>query len=31
MKKYSVDVAVIGGGSAGLAASIVVKKSYLNN
>ena len=30
MKKYSVDVAVIGGGSAGLAAAIVVKKSNLN-
>ena len=30
MKKYSVDVAVIGGGSAGLAAAIVVKKADLN-
>ena len=30
MKKYSVDVAVIGGGSAGLAAAIIVKKADLN-
>ncbi len=30
MKQYSVDVAVIGGGSAGLAAAIVVKKAELN-
>ncbi|MFW9827044.1 MAG: NAD(P)/FAD-dependent oxidoreductase [Candidatus Thorarchaeota archaeon] len=30
MKKYDVDVAVIGGGSAGLAAAIVVKKAELN-
>ncbi|MFX1573163.1 MAG: NAD(P)/FAD-dependent oxidoreductase [Promethearchaeota archaeon] len=30
MKKYEVDVAVIGGGSAGLAAAIVVKKADLN-
>jgi len=29
MKKYDVDVAVIGGGSAGLAAAIVVKKAEL--
>jgi thioredoxin reductase len=30
MKKYNVDVAVIGGGSAGLAAAIVVKKAGLD-
>ncbi|MCK4379829.1 MAG: FAD-dependent oxidoreductase [Candidatus Lokiarchaeota archaeon] len=30
MKKYKVDVAVIGGGSAGLAAAIVVKKAELD-
>jgi len=30
MKKYEVDVAVIGGGSAGLAAASVVKKAELN-
>ncbi|UCD02467.1 MAG: FAD-dependent oxidoreductase [Promethearchaeota archaeon] len=30
MKKYEVDVAVIGGGSAGLAAAIIVKKAELN-
>ncbi|MFX0027700.1 MAG: NAD(P)/FAD-dependent oxidoreductase [Candidatus Hermodarchaeota archaeon] len=30
MKTYEVDVAVIGGGSAGLAAAIVVKKADLN-
>ncbi len=30
MKKYDVDVAVIGGGSAGLAAAIVVKKAELD-
>lgn len=30
MKTYSVDVAIIGGGSAGLAAAIVVKKAGLN-
>lgn len=30
MKKYEFDVAVIGGGSAGLAAAIVVKKAELN-
>ncbi len=30
MKKYEVDVVVIGGGSAGLAAAIVVKKADLN-
>ena len=30
MKKYEVDVAVIGGGSAGMAAAIVVKKAGLN-
>jgi len=30
MKKYEVDVAVIGGGSAGLAAAIVVKKAELD-
>jgi thioredoxin reductase len=30
MKKYEVDVVVIGGGSAGLAAAIVVKKAELN-
>jgi len=30
MKKYNVDVAVIGGGSAGLAAAIVVKKADLD-
>ena len=30
MKTYEVDVAVIGGGSAGLAAAIVVKKAELN-
>ena len=30
MKKYDVDVAVIGGGSAGLAAAIVVKKAGLD-
>ncbi|MFX1502262.1 MAG: NAD(P)/FAD-dependent oxidoreductase [Promethearchaeota archaeon] len=30
MKRYEVDVAVIGGGSAGLAAAIVVKKAELN-
>jgi len=30
MKKYEVDVAIIGGGSAGLAAAIVVKKAELN-
>ncbi len=30
MKSYQVDVLVIGGGSAGLAASIVVKKAELN-
>ena len=30
MKKYNVDVTVIGGGSAGLAAAIVVKKAELD-
>ena len=30
MKKYEVDVAVIGGGSAGLAAAIIVKKAELD-
>ena len=30
MKSYDVDVVVIGGGSAGLAAAIVVKKADLN-
>ena len=30
MKKYEVDVAVIGGGSAGIAAAIVVKKAELD-
>ena len=30
MKKYGVDVAIIGGGSAGMAAAIVVKKTGLN-
>ena len=30
MKKYEVDVVVIGGGSAGIAAAIVVKKAELN-
>lgn len=30
MKKYEVDVAIIGGGSAGMAAAIVVKKAGLN-
>ncbi|MFX0036987.1 MAG: NAD(P)/FAD-dependent oxidoreductase [Candidatus Hermodarchaeota archaeon] len=30
MKKYDVDVAIIGGGSAGLAAAIVVKKAELD-
>ncbi|MFW9939835.1 MAG: NAD(P)/FAD-dependent oxidoreductase [Candidatus Thorarchaeota archaeon] len=30
MNKYSVDVAIIGGGSAGLAAAIMVKKADLN-
>ena len=30
MKTYEIDVAVIGGGSAGLAAAIVVKKADLN-
>ncbi|GAF90363.1 unnamed protein product, partial [marine sediment metagenome] len=30
MNSYEVDVVVIGGGSAGLAAAIVVKKAKLN-
>ncbi|MFX1345293.1 MAG: NAD(P)/FAD-dependent oxidoreductase [Promethearchaeota archaeon] len=30
MNKYSIDVAIIGGGSAGLAAAIMVKKADLN-
>jgi len=30
MKNYDIDVAVIGGGSAGLAAAIVVKKADLD-
>ena len=30
MKKYEVDVAVIGGGSAGLASAIIVKKAGLD-